>query len=263
MSVLLADIGGTHARFSILKSGKLSDIYRYRCSDFKSSYMAIRSFLLMQESMPNHAIIAMAGVVINGQGKWTNLDWTLSEKKLKQLFGFSTVLLVNDLIPQGKGVLYLKSSDVIALNKVRPEKKSLKALMSLGTGLGACVITPDSLCPSEYGQTILTNGKILEKDLFSKRLKSSDEKTVNNEKFYRYLASVIQNFVLSTQPLGGLYLVGGMLSAKDLKKYDLIKQLINHPTMQPLLKKVPVYLIVNKNLAFIGLSKLAKKSCLT
>ena len=91
----------------------------------------------------------------------------------------------------------------------------------------------------------------------------NDEKTVNNEKFYRYLASVIQNFALSTQPLGGLYLVGGMLSAKDLKKYDLIKQLINHPTMQPLLKKVPVYLIVNKNLAFIGLSKLAKKSCLT
>ena len=251
MSVLLADIGGTHARFAILKSGKISDIYRYRCSDFKSAYMAIRSFLLMQIEMPENAVIAMAGVIINGKGKWTNLPWTLDEKKFKKQFGFRSVLLVNDLIPQGEGISCLKSTDVIRLNKVKPQKQLLKVLMSLGTGVGACIISKDIVYPTEYGQTVLPNRQTLEKSL------------LGHDNFYYDLALAAQNLALLTQPMGGLYITGGMLSATNLKKEGVIKQFTNHPTMQALLKKVPVYLVVNRDLAFLGLSKLAKKSCLT
>ncbi|MBP5344247.1 MAG: glucokinase [Alphaproteobacteria bacterium] len=285
MSVLLADIGGTHARFAILKSGRLSDIYRYRCSDLKSAYMAIRSFLLMQTVKPKYAVIAMAGVVMNGQGKWTNLPWSLSEKRLKEEFGFYSVMLVNDLIPQGVGIACLKASDIVALNKAKPQKKSLKVLMSLGTGLGACIIGPDAVYPTEYGQTMLSDGSVLEKSLSAYGLKSVYEKHAGKalsastierhlrqgqehavkayEHFYGLLAQTAQNMALSVQPMGGLYLAGGMLSIQDLKKSDFAAKFINHPTMHTLLKNVPVYLIVNKDLAFIGLSKLAKKSCWT
>ena len=251
MSVLLADIGGTHARFAILKSGKVSDVYRYRCSDFKSAYMAIHSFLLMQTVMPKSAVIAMAGVIIDGKGKWTNLPWVLDEKKLKKQFGFRSVLLVNDLIPQGEGISCLKKTDVVQLNTVEPQRESLKSLISLGTGVGACVISKSAIYPSEYGQTVLQNGQTLEKSLF------------NQKNFYTDLALAMQNMALTIQPMGGLYLAGGILSVMDLKKHNLAKQFSKHPTMQTLLKKVPIYFIVNKDLAFLGLSKLAKKSCLT
>lgn len=285
MSVLLADIGGTHARFAILKAGRLSDIYRYRCSDFTSAYMAIRSYLLMQTVIPRYAVIAMAGVVVEGQGKWTNLPWALSEKSLKKQFGFQAVKLVNDLIPQGEGIACLKAADVIALNKVQPQKKSLKVLMSLGTGLGACIIGPDAVYPTEYGQIMLSDGHVLEKSLSACGLKSVYEKhsgtalpvrTIEQhlrqgqkhaievyEHFYGLLAQATQNMALSVQPMGGLYLTGGMLSIQDLKQSNFAKKFINHPTMHALLKNVPVYLIVNRDLAFIGLSKLAKRFCWT
>ena len=285
MSVLLADIGGTHARFCLLKAGRLTDVYRFRCSDCKSPYAAIRSFLLMQDVMPDSAIIALAGVVSEGKGKWTNLPWSLSEKELKKQFGFRKVYLVNDLIPQGAGIPYLNKNDVVALNRAKPQKTGLKVLMSLGTGLGACILTEKDIYPTEYGQTILADGRILEKVLsgwglksvyathtgkmmsarvIEKHMKQGEKHALNAyEHFYRELARSMQNLALLTQPVGGLYLAGGMLLAPELKKAKIFLQMSNHPTMNPLLKKIPVFLVNNKDLAFVGLSKLARKYGLT
>ena len=153
MTCLIADIGGTNARFAIINNGKISDIYRYRCIDFKSAYHAIQSFLLTCNVKPEFAVVAIAGVVISGMGKWTNLSWSLSEKELKKRFGFKKVVIVNDLIPQGMGILSLSCREVRPLNRVKPQKNAVKVLMCMGTGLGSCIIADSKMYPSEYGQT--------------------------------------------------------------------------------------------------------------
>ena len=285
MSVVLADIGGTHARFAVLKAGRLTDVYRYRCADFKSAYIALRSFLLMQDSVPENALIAVAGVVDEEKAKWTNLPWTLSSKELKKQFGFKKVCLVNDLIPQGVGISNLDKKDVLALNHVVPKKDAIKVLMSLGTGLGACIVVGENVYPTEYGQTILSNGQILERVLsgwglksvyaehtgkfvsartIETKMKQGNRQALNAyDQFYKMLTQSMQNIALLTQPLGGLYLTGGMLLYSELKKYKIISNMSQHPTMKELLKKIPVCLVINKDLAFVGLSKLAKKYGLT
>ena len=282
MSVLLADIGGTHARFCVSKAGRLSDIYRFRCSDCKSVYQAIQSFLVMQAYVPEYAVIAIAGVVADNQGKWTNLSWTISEKELKRRFGFQKIHLLNDLIPQGAGIASIKKKDWVALNRAGVNKKAPKVLLSLGTGLGACLLLGDKIYPTEYGQTMRPDGCTLEKvlcglgrksvytenkdqiTLTSLKCKSqSKSSALAEEQFFFSLAQAMQNLALVTQPFGGLYITGGMLQFSDLIKNRVAYHMTNHPTMKPLLKKVPVFLITNKDLAFLGLSKLARKYGLT
>ena len=41
MVILLADIGGTNARFRWLKNGKLSKLLDYKCDDFKTLFDVI------------------------------------------------------------------------------------------------------------------------------------------------------------------------------------------------------------------------------
>ena len=282
MSVLLADIGGTHARFCVLKAGRLSDVYRFRCSDCKSVYQAIQSFLVMQACVPEYAVIAIAGVITDNQAKWTNLSWTISEKELKRRFGFQKIHLVNDLIPQGAGISSIKKKDLVALNRAGVNQKAPRVLLSLGTGLGACFLLEEKIYPTEYGQTMLPSGRTLEKVLRGWGLKSvyAEDKdriassalkckvqrkssTVAEEQFFLGLAQAMQNLALITQPFGGLYVTGGMLKSADLIKNKVAYHMTNHPTMKSLLKKVPVFLITNKDLAFLGLSKLAQKYGLT
>ena len=285
MKCLLADIGGTHARFAILQNGKMSDIYRYRCSDFKSAYQAIQSFLLTCDIKPESAIIAMAGAVKNGIGKWTNLPWDLCEQKLKNKFGFRKVKLVNDLIPQGAGITVLSGKDIRPLNRVKPEKNAVKVLICMGTGLGCCIMTDSEIYPSEYGQTLLPDGRILERVLSSTGLKQAYEDNTGKRisahvieqrlnhgrnaavdayaALYMALGRAAQNLMLIAQPFGGLYLAGGMLSERSLKQMKIIDTIQHHPTMSKLLKRMPVFYVANKDLAFVGLKKLAKKYDLT
>ena len=176
---------------------------------------------------------------------------------------------------------FLRPTDYVRMTNIPADKKGMKVLMSVGTGLGCCITMGDTVYPSEYGQTLFPDGSALERFVSGQGIKENyakqtgkklsaykieehmkrGQKTADKayQSFYSALAFAAQNLALITQPHGGLYLTGGMLSVVDMRKTRTIQQIQSHPKMASLLKTIPVYVITNRNLAFVGLSKLARK----
>ena len=154
MPVLLADIGGTNARFCWYQNGRLGKIFNYKCDDFKTVYKAIDKLLQDVPKKLNGFVIAGAGPVKNGTLKWTNRSgWRISESELKKRYGIKKAFILNDVQAQGEG---LKSIYKCSKNTI---------LMTAGTGLGGCFIINGNVIAGEVGQI-----KTEEKSSFNKNL---------------------------------------------------------------------------------------------
>ena len=57
MSVVLADIGATNARFCVLKNGRLSEMYQFVCNDFQNAYQLIDGFIRLYGNKEDYMII--------------------------------------------------------------------------------------------------------------------------------------------------------------------------------------------------------------
>jgi glucokinase len=99
-TVLVGDVGGTHARFAIATAigdsfelGERADLMadRYpRLSAALAAYLETRS-----AAKPGGIVLAVAGPVTSGAVRFTNHDWNTSETELAGL-GFERAMLVND-----------------------------------------------------------------------------------------------------------------------------------------------------------------------
>ena len=138
--ILTGDIGGTKTHLAIFskKAGLDKPVAdkKYPSVQFKSFDEFISKFLETVKCKPRFAVFAVAGPVVCGKAKITNLPWFLDEKKLKKKFGFSSVKLINDLVGIAASVPFLKHSDVVTINKGKVCKKGTIAVVAPGTGLG-------------------------------------------------------------------------------------------------------------------------------
>ena len=137
---LAGDIGGTKARLVLYSGKKNPRIIREAvlvCGDY-SSINNLLGFFLAKERV-TAACFAMAGPVLGGRGKLTNLDWSFSASSLKKKLRVSAVFVINDLLANALGVEQLASKDFFALQKGDSPRRSNYALISPGTGLGEAV----------------------------------------------------------------------------------------------------------------------------
>lgn len=61
----------------------------------------------VQGAKPSVAVLALAGVVMNNQCRFTNLDWCISGHELSSTLKIPKVELINDFVAQGYGMLTL------------------------------------------------------------------------------------------------------------------------------------------------------------
>src|SRR5260370_1308978 len=96
---LLADVGGTWARFAVLSESKLGPIHTLGVGAYASAADAIRHFTHCEANVASvaRAVIAAAGPVAGGRCALTNSPWVLEAEELKRIFGLFTVNIVNDL----------------------------------------------------------------------------------------------------------------------------------------------------------------------
>jgi glucokinase len=96
--VLLADIGGTNARFALLAGGTVGTIAHMAVRDYGSFREALDKYLgnLLEAGTIRAAILAVSGAVQNGHSALTNNPWVIDAAKLRTACGFSTVRLIND-----------------------------------------------------------------------------------------------------------------------------------------------------------------------
>jgi glucokinase len=156
--ILIADIGGTNSRLTLVrkKSKNFINLKVYKSKNFKDIYEVVKSYFseLDLKKIPNVAVIALAGPVIKDQAYLTNLNWKVSKYKLKKLFGFKEVILINDLQALSASIMLLKKSEILNIKGKKTLKKEPKAFIAPGTGLGEAILVkekPLTILPTEGG----------------------------------------------------------------------------------------------------------------
>jgi glucokinase len=96
----------------------------------------VEDFLKETELRPTRAAFGVAGPVVEGTAKITNLPWQMSEDRLAARLGLERVDLLNDLVASATSIPVLQSDDLHTLNEGEPIQTGPIAVVAPGTGLG-------------------------------------------------------------------------------------------------------------------------------
>ncbi len=157
--ILAGDIGGTKTNLAVFSRGagwrKPLAEATFLSGDYRGLGDMVREFLSGTDFKVDQACIGVAGPVIRGSAKVTNLPWTLEEKELETDLGFSSVRLMNDLLAFANAVPLLEEEDLSVLNPGRQDPEGARAVIAPGTGLGEAYLAWDGSTfrayPSEGG----------------------------------------------------------------------------------------------------------------
>jgi glucokinase len=168
--ILTGDIGGTKTSLAVFSSepalGSPLAEATFSSQDYSSLELIVREFLSRVKIKVDRASFGVAGPVVNGQARITNLPWVLDEKQLSDALGLSRVHLMNDLLAFASAIPLLKPTDLLTLNKGLSIPGGAIAVLAPGTGLGQAYLTWDGnryrAYPSEGGHADFAPSNALE-----------------------------------------------------------------------------------------------------
>ncbi len=137
--ILLGDIGGTNARFSVLADAKAeaTPFVSVKTADYPTIDEAIRQVVLEGSSLkPRSAILAVAGPIDGHEIDLTNCDWVVRPKKMISDLGFDDVLVVNDFEAQALAASELGPDHRETLGPEGEPHMASRVVLGPGTGLG-------------------------------------------------------------------------------------------------------------------------------
>jgi glucokinase len=159
--ILLADIGGTYARFAFAGRRSIGPTWSTEVGARESVIDALRAFLAVShdDEPLAGALLAAAGPVEGGRCKLTNAAWTLDEEEIAKALQLPWVRIVNDLEAVAAGLPDIDAAQTRLIGPDRALPGAPMAIVSPGTGLGmACVVVaPAGRCvvTSEGGHAAL------------------------------------------------------------------------------------------------------------
>ncbi len=137
--ILAGDIGGTKANILLSQYSKegLKTIKqnRYRSKDYHSFSEILQDFLEGQQH-PDKICFSVAGPVIGGKVKFTNLSWHIDIEEITTHFGGNPVAILNDLESTAYGLAGLKQDELSILYQGSSKIPGNIAILAAGTGLG-------------------------------------------------------------------------------------------------------------------------------
>ena len=156
---MIADIGGTNVRLSLLRMSKDKsvapeqiDTAKLSPAKFPSLQELLKEYLskVKQEDYPLYAVFGIPGPVKNNEVMGiTNIPhWPkFSGEEMANLFKIKKFVLLNDFTCNGYGVQCdLKlNEDFIPLNDVTPQEGGQKLIVGPGTGLGMGYLVKEEL----------------------------------------------------------------------------------------------------------------------
>lgn len=147
MMALVADIGGTHARFGLAlpAAGKpeLRSVKRYLTADFASLTEAATHYLqdVSAAGEPVRGVFAVASAVTGDTVKITNNPWSFSIRAVGRDLGFAAIQVINDFSALSHSLPLLGAADLDPIGEARPgpmpvDGNATYAVVGPGTGLG-------------------------------------------------------------------------------------------------------------------------------
>ena len=142
--VLAGDIGGTKTNLGLFVKGKVRPVPKvietFSSQNALDLEHIVQQFLEIHPVPVTHACFGIAGPVIKGKSKTTNLPWSISEDRIKKKFDFHHVKLINDLTATAMAIPLLSKDELYPLNQAASIKEQNLALIAPGTGLGQAML---------------------------------------------------------------------------------------------------------------------------
>lgn len=143
---LIADIGGTNARFALVAPGarQAEQPLLLPCAAFPGPAEAARHYLerVAPAEMPRRAAFAVASPVLGDRVVLTNHVWQFSVTALRDELALDRLDVVNDFIAVALAVPLLEAQDKVAVGDGRADPASPIAVLGPGTGLGVSALVP-------------------------------------------------------------------------------------------------------------------------
>jgi len=171
--LLAGDIGGTKTDLAIYstETGPRAPLVQaeFHSGHYPSLEAIVREFLATVTYPVESACFDVAGPVLAGRAKITNLPWIIDEQVLKDDLGLKSVQLLNDLEAVARAVPVLEPDDLVTINPGEPMAGGTIAVIAPGTGLGEAFLTWDGTaykaCPSEGGHADFAPGDAIQTGL--------------------------------------------------------------------------------------------------
>ena len=143
--ILVGDIGGTKTDLAIFPtSGEPQPQIQatFQSAHYPSLEAIVEEFLTNTPKTIAKAVFGVAGPVVNGESRITNLPWQISEANLRNALNLPVVKLLNDLEAIAHAIPHLGPHDLEALNSEQLDTTlgQNKAVLAPGTGLGEAIL---------------------------------------------------------------------------------------------------------------------------
>lgn len=142
---IVADIGGTNARFSrvALDTLALDQVAVYPCADFASLADALRHYQQQQQlTAIKDVAIAIACPVTGDDVRMTNFHWQFSIKEMQLQLQLNTLLVMNDFTAVAMCLPALADDQKIQIGGQAAIADKPMAVLGAGTGLGVAHLIP-------------------------------------------------------------------------------------------------------------------------
>lgn len=145
-AILIADIGGTNARFALADPQATvplldASVREFAVAEFPSLAEAARHYLDQAGARAERGVFAVAGRVDGDEARITNHPWVISRSRTCEMLGFADVHLLNDFAAQAMAISLYRPEDVVQIGGTgwtpAPSHASRTyAVLGPGTGLG-------------------------------------------------------------------------------------------------------------------------------
>lgn len=141
---LLADIGGTNARFALERApGRIEAIRVLRGAEYPEFADAVEAYLAECRHPPvRHAAIAIANPVQGDEVRMTNHNWVFSIEAMRRRLHLDTLLVVNDFTALAMSLPHLEHQERRQIGGGTARTDGVIGLVGPGTGLGVGGLIP-------------------------------------------------------------------------------------------------------------------------
>lgn len=122
---------------------QLYDQASYSSQDFSSFDSVMGLYLRQHQGETSAVCLGIAGPVIKGEVRLTNVPWRMKASEIKDRYGFGQVKLVNDIVAIAHSLPFLNYDEFYLINKGEKVENGNVGLIAAGVGLGEALIYSD------------------------------------------------------------------------------------------------------------------------
>src|SRR6266699_1183763 len=244
--ILAGEIGATRTRLAAFDAdgNKLQLVVEktYLSQEHGGLPEIITTFIKTEGIPVQSACFGVAGPVTAGRSKISNLPWTIDSRELASQLKLNSVGLINDLEAYAYGIDALESKDFITLSEGAEDAEGNRAVISARTGLGVAGMYWDGFrhhpFACEGGHADFAPRNKLDMELLT--YLQGKHGRVSSER------------ILSGPGIKNIYAF-----LRDTKKKDpaFMKSFLDKGRMTPLLKQMPVKIVLNDDSGIIGAAR--------